>query len=229
MFENYKENLRFAKANVSKARFVYNYIVLPSMGAFAVLGFLLAVLFLGLKGLGFFIAGIILIGLLVAGAITVVCLIPYVAKKDVEHNLAKMKKFFETDLLKNPELEYVLPRGDELGVVDMTFTEKGFVIDKLEYSYDAFECALYTSNYMYSVSLIVVFKRTDVGNQEDGENKGVVEFSLPLDLNLMTIMEKYGLKIVNPDVLSFIRENTETAVKQILKYGKIQSNFYEVK
>ena len=229
MIETFRENMKFAKANVSKTRYVYNYIILPCFGAFSILAFLLALLFLGLKGMGFFVAGMIFIGLLVAAAITVVCLLPYVAKKDVEFNLSKMKLFFESDLLKRPEKEYVLPRGDELGVVDMSFEDKGYVIDGIEYSYDAFECALYTSNYMYTVSLIIVFKRTDIGNQEDGEKKGVVEFSLPLDLNLMTIMEKHQIKIVNPDVLSFIRENTEVAVKQILKYGKIQSNFYEVK
>ena len=227
MFENIKENYRFAKQHVSKARFVYNYIILPSFGGFALVGFLLAVLCLGIKTTSGFVVGIILIGILVSSAITVLCLIPYVTKKDVEYNLKKINDFFESELLKKPEFEYVLPRGNEPGVVDMAFTDKGFVIDKLEYSYDAFECALYTSNYMYSVSLVVVFKRTDVGNEEDGENKGVVEFSLPLDINLLTLMEKHQIKLVNPDVLTFIKENTEVAVKQILKYGKIQSNFYE--
>ena len=229
MFESFKENYRFAKNNVNKTRFVFNYIVLPSAGLFGLVDFLLAVLFLGLKGTGFFVTGIVLICLLVAVAIALPCCLPYVQKKDIEANVAKLKEFFDTPLLKNPETEYVLPRGNEPGVVDMSFEEKGFKIDNLEYSYDAFDCALYTSNYMYSVNLIIVFKRTDIGNAEDGENKGVVEFSLPLDINLMTLMEKHNLKIVNPDVLTFIRENIETAVKQVLKYGKIQNGFYDVK
>lgn len=229
MIESFKENFNYAKKNVNKARFVFNYIVLPSAGLFAIVDFLLAVLFLGLEGQGYFVVGIILVCLLVAVAIALPCVIPYVRKKDIEAGIKKLKEFFDTKLLEKPEREYVLPRGNELGVVDLIFEDNGFKIDNLEYSYDAFDCALYTSNYMYTVNLIIVFKRSEIGNKEDGENKGVVEFSLPLDINLMTLMEKHGLKIVNPDVLTFIRENVDIAVKQILKYGKIQGNFYDVK
>ena len=230
MIETFKENFNYAKNNYSKARFVYNYIALPVFVAFSVIDLVSAILLVAVNMHKNFIASVVLFALLVIASIVMVSFLPYVKKKDEEKNIKEIKEFFDSELLKKPETEYFLPRGNSAGgVVKLIFEKDGYKIDDLKYSYDGFECALYTSNYLYKVNLIIVFKRNDVGNVQDGENIGVVEFSLPLDINLLSLMSKHNIKIVNPDVLTFIRNNNEEAVKQILKYGKVQDKFYDVK
>jgi hypothetical protein len=67
---------------------------------------------------------------------------------------------------------------------DLKFSKEGIQIDNLKYSYDGFECALFTSNYLNLVNLVIVFSRTVQGDNEDGDEQGVTQFSLPLNLNL---------------------------------------------
>jgi len=196
----------------------------------------LCLLVFGHKGLNALI--LVLLFLFVSALIAYLVLAIIVKKKERLVEIEKLKVFFDAKLLDNPEVEYVLPRAESAGVVYLTFKDKLFTIDNVDYLYDNFECALYTSNYKYQVNLIIVFTaKVDENNQEmngeqeedssENDNK-VKEFSLPLNLNLLSVMNKFNLQLINPDVLKFIKENPKIATKQIMKYGKIQTDFYNV-
>lgn len=229
MIDKFLESYRYAKANYCKQRVVYNYIVLPVLLLFGFLDLLVVLLLLAINGERFLVPCVILFLLMVVFLVIYLCFQPYVKKKDTEKEIERLKTFFSEPLLASPETDYVLPRGDGGGVIDLTFSDDGYTIGTLKYSYKAFDLALYTSSYSYRANLIVVFKRNGEGDKEDGDNIGVKEFSLPLDLNLLSIMNKYDLQIINPDVMKFVKENVEVAVKQIMEYGKIQENYYKTR
>ena len=82
---------------------------------------------------------------------------------------------------------------------------------------------------MYQVSLILLFNRNNVGDNEDGNENGVTSFSLPLNLNMLSVLHKFDIDLKNPDVLKFIKDNPLIAAEQILKYGKVQDDYKNFK
>ena len=229
MFDKIRERLRFEKEVLNGIRYKYNCVFVPMMSLFIIIDLLITlIVFLSWRP-SYFVLAIVLLSLLIAALVSIFIVGIVVKKKEIPIEAEKLDNFFKANLLVNPEHEYVLPRSDALGVVSLSFHDKGFKIEDLEYSYESFEYALYTSNYMNQVNLIIMFTRNEVGDEEDGDNKGVVKFSLPLDINLLSILNKYNIVIKNPDVLKFIKENSLIAAKQILKYGKIQNNYYDAK
>ena len=70
-----------------------------------------------------------------------------------------------------------------------------------------------------------MFSRNEKGDEQDADNNGVSRFTLPLDVNLLSILRKFKIEIKNPDVLSFIKEQPEEASRQILNYGKLQDDY----
>lgn len=229
MFENIKEKYASAKLVLNNARYKYNYVIVPSVLGGGVLCLFSALILLLINSKVLWIPAMLLVVVLVLGLISLLILIPVVRDKEANEEVERLNEFFSMKLSKNPTNEFIMPRSDNLGIVKLVFDENGYKIDGVQYSYEGFKCSIYTNNYLYHVNLVIVFKKTEVGDKEDGDNPGALEFSLPLDINLLSIMEKYGMKVSNPDVFKFIKENTLVAVKQILKYGKIQKDFYKVK
>lgn len=229
MFDALKEQKEYHKKTLSDARFNYYYKIIPYfLIAIASLLLISVILILiNFKKLGFVCAILFLLSILVV--IAMFSVLPFVRKKELKNEIELLKDMFAQPLLENPETEYILPRDGVGGVVSLSFDEDNIKIDKLEYSYEGFECAVCTSNYLNKINLIAVFKRTEKGDKEDGSNNGVMEFSLKLDTNLMSIIEKHNIRIVNQDVYNFIKGNIEVSAKQIFKYGKIQNNYYKVK
>jgi len=227
MFEKIKEKYRFAKENLNDVRYKFNYILVPSILLFCVLDLIvLFVLFCFIKNNNIVIISLLMLSLLFLCllALLVINIIVYKKEKEIEAN--KLITFFDAKILESPMLDYVLPRADTGGVVNLKFSKEGITIGDLQYNYSDFEVALYTSNYMFQINLVLVFsKKEDL----EEEVKGVKEFSLPFNLNLLSIMDKFKIDIINPDVLRFIKENPKIAANQILKYGKIQNNYYNVK
>jgi len=226
MFDRIKENYKYKKDNQNEIRFRLTYVVIPIYCCFNILMFLGVMLAL-LEAKKPLILTIILLFLSLASTVLFIVYYVFVKKKEVLIEAEKLKNFFSADLLKSPETEYVLPKGGEEGFVDLNFSEEGIKIGDLKYSYNAFDVALFTSNFMYQVSLIIMFSRNQTGDDEDGDDNGVLRFTLPLNLNLLSIMHKFDIDLKNPDVLKFIKDNPEIASEQILNYGKIQQNYKE--
>lgn len=229
MFEELKHKYMVAKENLTKARYIFNYFLVPSYVAFLILGLLLITIFLLVDPKLLVIGCIVIFALIVLALIGVLSYLPFVKKEELKVEVQNLKDFFNQEVLVNPETTYILPRSGTNGVVDLVFLEKGMKIGGLDYTYSGFQCGLYTSNYLNKVSLIAVFERTDIGDNEDLEEEGVVEFSLMFDLNLMSVFKKYNIKFVNEDVFNFIKTNPEEAVKQIMKFGRIQNDYYKTK
>lgn len=238
MFENLKEKYRYAKENLNLVRYQFNYIYSPCLFGFAVLDLLVCICLLIFSQKTINALTVVLLCLFLAALVAYVVLAFITRKKEREIEAEKLKVFFEAKLLEKPSVEYVLPRADTTGVVYLTFKDKVFTIENEDYAYDDFDCALYTSNYMYQVNLIIVFTAKSKDNEVDQDDHAdqedqidetkVKEFSLPLNLNLLSVMDKFNIHIINPDVLKFIKENHEQASKQIMKYGRIQTDFYNV-
>ncbi len=225
MFDKLKEIYAYAKATMNKQRFYFNYYFLPALLIFGGLDLVcvLVMMLVDSKRLLWpsLIVFLILVVALIGGAIA----LPFIKKSEIKDEAKRLDEFFDSKLVASPEHEYVLPRANEGGIVPLTFTKTGLVIDGISYSYNGFDCALFTSNYRYHANLIVVFNRNEVGDQEDGDKEGVKSFSLPLDINMLSIIDEFDIKLVNADVLAFIKDNTYLAAKQILKYGKIQKRY----
>lgn len=225
MFKKLQEKFRYDRENMNYIRFKFNYVCFPIIFAIIILD-LFAVLCLLANNEKIKATAIIMcFAIFVSCIIALLIISAVVKKKELLLEADKLRVFFKAELLKNPDCEYVLPREDTDEGVYLTFSENGIKLSDLEYSYNGFECGLYTSNYLRQISLILVFSRTDIGDQEDGSNLGVKHFSLPLNLNLLSIMHKFKIKIKNADVLRFIKDNPELAAKQILNYGKVQDNY----
>ena len=229
MIEELKEKYRVAKENLLRSRYIYNYFIIPSFIAFVVLDFIAIAILLAIDSIGLIAWSVSLFLLAIVGLVVLLCFLPYVKKQELKNEILRMEEFFKQELLEDPTCEYVMPRSDTGGIVELVFSPTGMSIGGQVYSYDGFECGMFTSNYMNRANLVVVFSRTEVGDEEDADNEGVLEFSLPLDINLLSILKKYNIKLVNEDVFNFVKEHTEIAVKQIIKYGKIQNNYYKVK
>ncbi len=228
MFERIIENYKYAKANLNSIRFKQKYIFLPILLSFCILDLITCLVLLA-KVKNPTVIILVLIGVMFLSVIGYVVYEINIRKKEVVIEAKKLDDFFSSKLIENPELEYVMPRANELGIVTLQFYEKGIKIEDIEYSYDAFDCGLFTSNYLNKVNLIMVFSRNNNGDKEDGEQRGVTQFSMPFNLNMLSIMDKFKIKLKNPDVLRFIKENSLIASKQILKYGKIQNDYYKTK
>ena len=228
MFNKLKERFRFNKENLNEIRFKLKYLYLPIYIVFNLLDFILCGVFL-VKLNDPLIIVFLLLFLSLASTGVFIVYVRKVKEKEILIEAEKLKTFFSEDLMNNPVCEYVLPADDGLLCVDLTFCDDGIQIGNLKYSFDGFDCALYTSNFMYQVNLILMFSRNEKGDLEDGDNNGVSRFTLPLNLNLISIMNKFKLNIKNPDVLKFIKDNPILAAAQILEYGKIQHNYREEK
>lgn len=224
MFEGLISKYRYEKENMNKVRFRHNYIYMPVL-FMAVVFDLIVMLVLLLSKTQILVPIIICLAVLFACFVFLIVLSVLVKKQEIEIEAEKLKFFFSSDLLSNPVCEYVLPTAESNVNVDLIFSENGIKISELEYSYDGFECSLFTSNFMHQVNLVLMFARTDKGDEEDGVGLGVSQFSLPLNLNLMSLMNKFKIKIKNPDVLRFIKDYPEISAKQILTYGKIQNDY----
>ena len=227
MFDRLKENYKYAKENLNDVRFRLKYVFLPMLICFNVL-ILLGVLLSLLSSKNLLALIIILLLLSLSSVVLYVVYTFKVGKKEILIEAEKLEVFFSADLLSSPETAYILPKGGEEGVVDLVFSEKGLKIGELEYSYKAFDVMLFTSNFMYQVNLVIMFKRNETGDMEDGDENGVTRFTLPLNLNLLSIMHKFDIDLVNPDVLKFIKDHPQIAASQILKFGKIQDNYKEI-
>ena len=228
MFERFRDLYRYAKAVLNKSRFYYNYVVMPSVLAFGMVDLTVTLILLIIDSKRLLVPSIVLFGILVVALVGMLCALPIVRAREVKEEVKRLNRFFEETLLARPDFEYVLPRSDNSGTVPLTFTKENIIIDSKTYKYDDFEYALYTSNYMYHVNLVVVFSvKKEVAEKmaDDVNEKQLQSFSLPLDLNLLSIMNAYNLKLINSDVLAFVKNDTEKAVKQILKYGKVQENY----
>lgn len=229
MFQRLKEKYRFDKANMNYVRFKFNYVYFPLLCLVALLDLIVCFLLLTTNSSYKVVSVSVTLVVLLICLVLYILLLNLIKNKEIKIESEKLKLFFSSELLENPENEYFLPRVDEENFVKLIFTGDGIQIDDFKYSYKGFECALYTSNFLHQVSLIIMFSRTDIGDKEDGEDLGVSQFSLPLNINLLSVMNKYKIKIKNTDVLKFIKENPESASKQILSYGKIQDNYYKFK
>lgn len=223
MIDKLKEIYAFAKQNLNKSRYIYNYYVLPIFFVAGMLDLIVALILLLIDKYKLMIPSLVLFIILLVALVAIVCALPFIRKKELKEETERIESFFNSKLESNPSHEYVLPRSKNGGVVPLTFATSGIIIDSKSYTYDDFDCALFTSNYMYHANLIIVFTKKDI-NQNDDQDE-VSSFSLPLDVNLLSLMDKYNIKPINADVLAFIKDNTQTAVKQILKYGKIQKNY----
>lgn len=223
-----KEYYQKAKKSLSKPRFIYNFIVSPIVYGLGSIIMFVDLIMLLVAQRKLLISSLVLFGIVLVGVIVMACFRPYVFKADVKKETERLKAFFAENLLKKPTTEFVLPSNNQ-GTVSLNFYEQGIQIGNIMYSYDAFECALFTSNYNYRVNLIMLFNRTEQGDKEDGEQMGVSRFSLPADINLLSVMNMYNIKIANGDVFAFIKDNPEEAARQILKYGRIQNNYDKYK
>jgi len=226
MFDALKNKYNYAKENMNEIRFKLQYVILPIFICLNSLIFLscLLVLFLGK-----FVVVLVSILLVLSLALTIglIVYVKYVKKQEVLIEAEKLKVFFTSNLMMSPECSYILPKSDD-EFVDLTFSETGIKIGELGYSYNAFNVGLFTSNFMNQVNLVLMFSRNEQGDMEDGDENGVTRFTLPLNLNLLSILNKFNIDIKNPDVLKFIKDNPEESAKQILKYGKIQNDYKEI-
>lgn len=228
MFKKLREKFLFERENMNPIRFRFNYLYSLSIFGVMILSLLACLLLLAYGG------GKNLVSIVATLVVFVLCWVLYVVlsflvrKREIEEESESLKYFFSAELIRNPECEYILPRAEENSFVELNFTKDGIKIDKLKYSYEGFECSLFTSNFLRHVNLVIVFTRTEQGDKEDGEEQGVTQFTLPLNLNLLSIMNKFNISLKNPDVLRFIKDNPEIASKQILKYGKIQDDYDKI-
>ncbi len=214
-----------AKRELSKPRYIFSMIATPLVyGLGTILLFVDLILLLVNKS-KFFVPCLVIFGVILVAVIVMESIRPFVLKADAKREAERLRKFFDQNLLADPVTEYELPTNEHGDTTKLTFLQDGIDIGNLHYSYDGFECAIFTSNYRYRVNLVMLFNRTQKGDNEDGEEKGVSRFSLPADINLLSVMNKYNIKIANGDVFAFIKEYPEEAAKQILKYGRVQNNY----
>ena len=227
MFRRLKNKFLFEKENLNRVRFNFNYIYAPIIYGVMFIDFL--VCFLLLLSRKNQTIPIVITMVVALGCVVFYLVLSSKTKKvEIHDETESIKYFFGLKLEKKPECKYVLPNAEDGSNVELFFTDKGIKVNKLEYSYDGFECALFTSNFLRHVCLVIVFARTKQGDMEDGDANGVMQFSLPLDLNLLSIMSKFDIKLKNPDVLRFIKDNPRESAIQILKYGKIQEDYDKI-
>ena len=132
MFEKIKEHYKYQKEVLNDIRYKYNCVFIPAVGVFIVLDLIVSlIIFLSWKSSYLFLV-IALLSLLLFAFISIFIVGIVVRNKEVGIEAEKLEKFFESSLKNTPDLEYVLPRGDTLGVVNLTFKEKGFSIEDLE-------------------------------------------------------------------------------------------------
>ena len=221
MFKKIKERYIFNKQVLNKLRFRLKYIIAPVYG-FSNLALFIAcfVLFAKVKSIYFILAMLIF-----SFASTIAMLIynRFVGKKEIEMESESLKKFFSSTLLDDPQNKYDLFLDDG-EMVQVSFLENNICIDNVIYPKNSFSCSMFTSNFMCQVNLLLIFEHNNTGSKEGKENDGV-SFSLPLNLNTLSVLKKYNIELKNPDVLKFIKDNPELAVNQVLKYGKIQDDY----
>ncbi len=223
MFNRLKEIYSYAKENLIRPRYIYSYFFMPILYGAGILDLLVAFTMMLVNSKKLLIPSLILFGVLIVAFIVAGIINIVVKKKEIKEEAVRLEFFFNSTLEKEPILEYVLPNVENNVNIPIVFASDCIVIDKVSYPYSSFSIALFTSNYMYHANLIVLFSRKDDAKEEDENAKKVVKnFSLPLDINLLSIMNNFNLQLENSDVLAFIRDNPELAAKQILKYGKIQ-------
>ncbi len=233
MFEKIKNKFLFAKENYNHIRYKLNYIALPVI---AIVDFLLLVVIALLVGTLkqravvpcvciFSIIVLSLLGLMIANML--------VKKQEIKLETNKLKELFNLKLSNDMVTKYVL--NSMRGEVGLEFKDEGVECSGSLFKYSDIEAGVLTSNYGYKANLIVAFKINQVesGLEQEGsvnhDSDVPTEFTLLLDYNMLCILNKYNINIINKDVLNFIAQNTELAVKQIMKYGKIQNNYMNMK
>lgn len=244
MIEKLKEFYKFANKNLNKIRFIYNYIVLPVTFIVSFILMIISFILLFINPVKFMIAGIVLFMIVLVMSIAAFLVLPFVVRsKEINIEAQHLKELFESKLFENPLTEYVLPKVDGGGIIPLVFAKTGFTLDNKSYSYDEFECGLFTSNYLYKANLVLVFSKkseetsetegkksshkeeTEKINDQGSEGKEIKSFSLPLDINMLSIVKNFDIKLKNADVLLFIKDYPQIASKQILRYGRIQNNY----
>ena len=160
-----------AKRELSKPRYIFSMIATPLVyGLGTILLFVDLILLLVNKS-KFFVPCLVIFGVILVAVIVMESIRPFVLKADAKREAERLRKFFDQNLLADPVTEYELPTNEHGDTTKLTFLQDGIDIGNLHYSYDGFECAIFTSNYRYRVNLVMLFNRTQKGDNEDGEEK----------------------------------------------------------
>ena len=156
----------------------------------------------------FIFYGLLCIGLLV--------LTPFIRKIELKIEMAKYN-FDKVKLDMDSSFKFTPISGtDEKAIV--IFKENCLEIYGKEYYYKDFDIRIFSGNYLNLIHLSVIFTLLNSGKEYDPY------LAFPLDGRLVTVIDKYNIKIHDKEVLDYIINNKEDAFNQIYKYGYIKKN-----